>query len=555
MRSSRANALLAGVLVLLAAGLVVLATLQYRWIDQVSEAERIRMRASLELAGRQFGGDFQGEIEEVFGAFAGPGSDDIARSYEEWRQNAAHPQLIAAVYSVTPDLEQSLDLNTGRIDDVVLPDTIDRRPTGPPFNLETLTVTVRERRPGPGPEGRRPDQAFEDRRPEDPRPENGFGEGGPPPFAREMMGMGGGRPRAMTIVRLDRDTLMGKVFPELVKRHFDGGYDVALVTRDGVLFQSDRSWPDGRIAPDVDVPVPTLTPPEGARRFRGGPDPQRQPLHLLARRRDGGLDARVASIRRRNLAVSFGVVVILATTISVLLYLLRRADRLREQQMEFVAAISHELNTPVTALRSAGENLKDGIITEREKLARYGETIVKESARLADMIDQVLEFAGMRGRRSRAKNEPVDLAAVLEDAASQCRLLGDTVRIEVSADPNLPHPPGDAGALTRAVQNLIANAVRHGGSGGWVGVRASRDGGSNVTVTVEDLGPGIDSRDASHLFEPFYRGRGTSAVRGAGLGLTIVQQIISAHGGSIRVDRRRRQGAAFIMTLPVERHV
>lgn len=364
----------------------------------------------------------------------------------------------------------------------------------------------------------------------------------------------------MTIVRLDRHTVTGAMLPELVKRHFNGGYDVALVTRDGVLFQSDPSWPDGRNEPDVDVPVPALTPPEGGRRFRGGgPDPQRQSLHLVVRRRDGGLDARVASIRRRNLAVSFGVMVILASTITVLLFLLRRAHRLREQQMEFVAAISHELNTPVTALRSAGENLKDGIITEREKLARYGETIVKESARLADMIEQVLEFAGMRGRRTRAKNEPVDLAAILEDAASQCRLLGETaresVRIEVTVDPDLPQPPGDAGALTRAVQNLIANAVRHGGSGGWVGVHAARDGASNVTITVEDRGRGIDSRDAAHLFEPFYRGRGTSAVRGAGLGLTIVQQIVSAHGGSIRVDRRRRQGAAFIITLPVDRHV
>jgi signal transduction histidine kinase len=104
------------------------------------------------------------------------------------------------------------------------------------------------------------------------------------------------------------------------------------------------------------------------------------------------------------------------------------------------------------------------------------------------------------------------------------------------------------------VQNLAANAVRHGGSGSWVGVRASRDGASRVAITVEDRGPGIDSRDAAHLFEPFYRGRGTSAIRGSGLGLTIVQQIVAAHGGSVAVDRKRRTGAAFTITLPVERN-
>jgi signal transduction histidine kinase len=587
MRPSRANALLIGVLVLLAGGLAVLATLQYRWIDEVSEAEKLRMRASLELAARQFAGDFESEIVEIFGAFAGPDSDDVARSYEEWRRSAAHPKLIEAVYAISPDVEQSLDLNTVTLVDAVLPEGLDRRPTGPPFNVETLTVTVRERRPGrpggPGPDGRGPEPGGRGDGPEGRRdepegrrdgpegrrdgpegrrdgPEGPGGLGGPPPFMRALMGMGG--PRSMTIVRLDRSELTRSLLPKLVRRHFDSGYAVALVTRDGVLFRSDPAWPDGRNEPDVDVPVPALMPPEGGgpRRF-SGPGSDRSPLHLLIRRRDGGVDARVASVRRRNLAVSFGIVMILATTISVLLYLLRRADRLREQQTEFVAAISHELNTPVTALRSAGENLKDGIITDREKLARYGETIVKESARLADMIDQVLEFAGMRGRRTRARNEPVDLGSVIEDAAAQCRLLGDTVRIEISIEPDLPQPSGDPVALTRAVQNLIANAVRHGGSGGWVGVRAARDGASNVTITVEDRGPGIDSRDAAHLFEPFYRGRGTSAVRGAGLGLTIVQQVVSAHGGTIRIDRRRRQGAAFIITLPRgsssngERHV
>jgi signal transduction histidine kinase len=206
----------------------------------------------------------------------------------------------------------------------------------------------------------------------------------------------------------------------------------------------------------------------------------------------------------------------------------------------------------VTALRSAGENLKDGIITDPAKLARYGETIVKESARLGDMIAQVLEFAGMRARRERNGSEPVDLSSVIKEAVAQSRWVidGDSVSVTTDIESNLPRPRGDARALTRAVQNLVANAIRHGGSGGWVAVRAYREG-NKVAVTVEDRGPGIDSRDAAHLFEPFYRGRGTSAVRGSGLGLTIVQQVVAAHGGTIEVQRRRREGAAFTITLPL----
>ena len=103
--------------------------------------------------------------------------------------------------------------------------------------------------------------------------------------------------------------------------------------------------------------------------------------------------------------------------------------------------------------------------------------------------------------------------------------------------------------MTRAVQNLIANAIRHGGSGNYVGVRAVRKG-FGVAITVEDRGPGIDKNDASHLFEPFYRGRKSGGVRGTGLGLAIVRQIARAHGGSVEVDRHARGGAAFTIHLP-----
>jgi signal transduction histidine kinase len=229
--------------------------------------------------------------------------------------------------------------------------------------------------------------------------------------------------------------------------------------------------------------------------------------------------------------------------------LLRRAERLREQQLQFVAAISHELNTPVAALRSAGENLRDGIISERDKVARYGESIVRESTRLGELVGQVLEMAGMQARH-RAVHEPVDIAAVIEDAVAQCDWLirGTPVRIETDVEDGLSPISGDPGALTRAVQNLVANAVRHGGSGEWIGVRAVRDG-HHVRITVEDRGPGIDAGEAAHLFEPFYRGRNSATVPGAGLGLAIVQQVAVAHGGSVEIERRRG-GAAFTIQLP-----
>lgn len=533
MGASRANALLIGVLVLLVIGLALLATLQFRWIDQVSAAEELRMRASLELAARQFNQDVQSELRQIVDAFAGPPDGDLAFREEEWRRSTRYPNLIESVATDRRFLDR-----------------------GPPFDAHSLEIVLGDRRGRPQPrrfalEGRRPGpppEDFRDLRP-DGRPDPPPGRPDPPPG-----------PPLVIVIKLDRAVLTNVVLPELARRHFADAYDVAVVTREGVFFRTDEAWPDGRTAPDVDVPVRLLGPPEqgqGPARDRPQFDGNEEVWRLLIRRHDGGLASVVASARRRNLAVSIGILLILISTVAVLLYLLRRADRLREQQTEFVAAISHELNTPVTALRSAGENLKDGIITDPAKLARYGETIVRESARLGDMIEQVLEFAGMRARRVRPTSAPVDLTSVIEEAVAQSRwaIDRDSVNVVTQIDPNLPRPHGDARALTRAVQNLVANAIRHGGSGGWVGVRAYREGNAKVAVTVEDRGPGIDSRDAAHLFEPFYRGRGTSAVRGSGLGLTIVQQVVAAHGGTIEIQRRRREGAAFTITLPLERTV
>ena len=236
--------------------------------------------------------------------------------------------------------------------------------------------------------------------------------------------------------------------------------------------------------------------------------------------------------------------------ISVLLVVLtRRAERLRLQQMEFVAGITHELNTPIAAVTSAGQNLADGIVREPVQVIRYGAMIAKEARRLSDTVTQLLDFAGLQSRERALRREPVDVAAMLGDAIAQCRWIAQEqgVVLEERVPRDLPLVEGDPLALTRAVQNLVANAIRHGAEGRWAGVTARADGG-RVVIRVEDRGPGIAPRDARRIFEPFFRGRHSSRVRGSGLGLAIVRQVAQAHGGSIRVERRAR-GTAFVLTL------
>lgn len=524
MRRSRGVFLIV-LLLLLAVVLGVLATLQYRWIDRVSDAERQQMRANLEFATRVFADDLRNALEPIVMSFEA--GADI---------RAAHPELVVAAYLVGRD-EEGWFLDDGE----------KWVPWPPELEVihERMESAARNLESGPPPHmpgpfiGDVPALLLVDRR--------GMG----PPD------LGGPLPR-IVLVHLNLATIRNSVLPRLAQRHFAGEHDVVVLSGTNVLYRSDSAWPDGRTRPDAEIALQPITRrgPEGMPGRRMAAARQREPIvrpfeqwRLLVRRHDGGVDAVVAAARRRNLGVSFGIVLVLGIAVVFLAALLRRAERLREQQLQFVAAISHELNTPVAALRSAGENLRDGIIGDRDKVARYGESIVRESTRLGELVGQVLEMAGMQARR-RTAHAPVDVAVVIEDAVAQCDWLvrGTPMRIETSVEDGLPPISGDRNALTRAVQNLIANAVRHGGSGEWIGVRASR-GNEHVRITVEDRGPGIDAGEAAHLFEPFYRGRNSATVPGAGLGLAIVREVAVAHGGSVEIERRRG-GAAFTIELP-----
>lgn len=509
---------------ILVVALAVLATLQVRWINDLSAADEERRRGALDFAARRLADDVTRECMRVHDTFDQAPRDptDLVRRYEEWSATAREPRLIEAIYliEVGPGEAELSRLDMRADDFVPVPwnDTIEAArqfvgagPNAPPRRTPIIAqipaVIVPLRPEGPG---------------------------GPPPFL-------GGRPRRpILLMTLDRAAL-GNLIRDLAAHTFPSSeYDVAAVAGDDDVVRNGR-W---------DAIAPMLA---------AGPmrDPDAPPAHwrLLVRRRGVPLGEIVAAARRRNLAVSFAILALLLGSFVLLAVLARRAERLRVQQFEFVAGITHELNTPLAALTSAGQNLADGIVAEREQVARYGSMIVKESRRLSDTVAQVLDFAGMQSRGAPARVAPVDVRAVVEDAVAQCGWLAEEakVKIETSIAGELPAVDGDADALTRAVQNLVANAIRHGGAGGWVDVRAEGEGGS-VAITVEDRGPGIAARDVGRLFEPFFRGRGAERTRGSGLGLAIVQRIAAAHGGTIEVVRQHQRGAAFTLRIPEVQH-
>jgi len=299
---------------------------------------------------------------------------------------------------------------------------------------------------------------------------------------------------------------------------------------------------------------------------------------LVAAHRAGSLEAAVASVRKRNLALSSSILLLLTMVVGLIVVSSRRAQGLARQQMEFVASVSHELRTPVSVIGAAAGNLADGVVGDPQRVRKYGETIQGEARRLAETVERVLQLAGIAAGRAAATPTSVSPSELVMQSIRACQpefdAAGTTVETDIATD--LPLVQGDVAALRSAIQNLISNAVKYGGDARWLRVavsanpkrlpphaqrsrQASLFSGGNpsglpaaVVITVEDRGLGIDDEDRAHIFEPFYRGREALSrqIRGSGLGLNLVQRIAEAHGGSVSVTSEAGQGSVFSLTLP-----
>jgi signal transduction histidine kinase len=271
----------------------------------------------------------------------------------------------------------------------------------------------------------------------------------------------------------------------------------------------------------------------------------------------GSLDAAVANARSRNLWLSFGMLTLLMMSVGLIVLNAQRSERLAARQMDFVATVSHELRTPLAVIRSAAQNLQAGVVLDREQASRYGDLIEDEGRRLTDMVEQVLEFAGLSGNRQALRARPVEIRSLVNDVVDGCQSLLDGSDFEVarSLPADLPMVTADDEALRRAIQNLIANAVKYAAEGRWLGVSAEAGaarGRHEVRINISDRGRGIEPEDLPHIFEPFYRGRYAvdRQIHGNGLGLSLVKRIAETHGGRLTVTSQPGQGATFTIHLP-----
>lgn len=224
-------------------------------------------------------------------------------------------------------------------------------------------------------------------------------------------------------------------------------------------------------------------------------------------------------------------------------------------QSDFVSTVSHEFKSPLTAVRQAAEALQTGRVPSEEKRQKYYDLLLEQSERLSLLINRVLDFARMDSGQHTFDRKPIDLGHFLEGLVTQEQQRfgqnGIVVRCDIESP--LPTVAVDADALAQAVMNLIDNAIKYSGNSREVVVRGSTEDGTAV-IAVQDFGVGLDPKEKARVFERFYRGGDelTRSVRGTGLGLTLVKQIVEGHGGTIEVDSGLGQGSTFTIRLPLD---
>ncbi len=530
-----------GLIAFMAVACALLSVLQYRWTGELSRAETAGLRASLQTRIEQVAQAFDRELWAATTALVPTRveldqygfAESHARHVRAWAAEQPRP-VFARVMVIAPDARRepavfSLDLGSGRLEPSTWPGTW-------PADLRD-TIAARLRGDGRPPRLERDSWLIE-------RPV--FGEDGE---------------REWVIFELDQRYLRETWLPDLLgmfvttSESMDVDVEVRHAPPPAPPLYSTRR--DGApVEPPHDATArlfarrgPEMGPP------RAGEPPR---WLLLARYRARSLDTAVAVSRWRNLGVALLLLAMVLMAALALLRSTRRARHLAEMELTFVAGVSHELRTPLTVIRGAAHNLLTGVVRDDTRKEGYARMIIEHADQLTEMIEQLLSFASTKRRAADLRREPVSIADVLERARDgaivDVRASGCT--LEIAAAPDLPRVIGDPAALRRAFANLITNAAKHGASGNWIGVSAARATAGQpamIEVRVSDRGPGVPDAEASQVFDPFFRGRAarSAQVRGFGLGLSLVKDIIEAHGGSVRLEPAVPHGSVFVVLLPM----
>ena len=293
----------------------------------------------------------------------------------------------------------------------------------------------------------------------------------------------------------------------------------------------------------------------GAIRVERTPASTRLPWGLQVVSQDDG-SAGLAG-RQWILAGGFALLVVLLGAVS---YLAARTTSkelaVARLQADFVSAVSHEFRSPLSSICQIAELLNEDRLPSDEQRRRSFSILGLESARLRRLVEGLLDFTRMEAGAVRYRLEAVApgemLRAVVEEFETQPG--SSSHRIQLSIPPGLPEIDADREALSRAVWNLLDNAVKYSPASTTIRVEVAMDDG-RLAISVRDEGPGIPAAEQKQIFRKFVRGSQAKArgVKGTGIGLAMVRHIVQGHGGEIRLRSELDRGSTFTILLPMRR--
>ena len=282
--------------------------------------------------------------------------------------------------------------------------------------------------------------------------------------------------------------------------------------------------------------------------------PSFQGVLLELRYKDRSIDEEVRRLALTKTALIGFIDVMLLAGLFLVYANVRRELRLSRLKSDFVANVSHELKTPLALIRLFAETLELGRVPTEDKAKQYYRVINKESQRLTQLINNILDFSRIEAGRKEYHFQATDVGAVVREVVEAYRFSieqqGFELEVEIAED--LPEAVVDPEALSQALLNLMNNAIKYSGEGKYIGLGVQADL-RGIVISVADRGVGIPKAEQKKIFEKFYRVEDTliHTTKGSGLGLSLVKHIVDAHGGTVEIDSDPGKGSTFRLVVPL----
>ncbi len=271
---------------------------------------------------------------------------------------------------------------------------------------------------------------------------------------------------------------------------------------------------------------------------------------VFVKHKEGSLETIVKDSRLKNLFISYLILLILGTGIVFTLISARRMQKTGQQQVEFVAGVTHELRTPLAVIQSAGENIRDGVLKNDDQYKKYGSLIRDEGQRLSRMVEQVLDYSGIQSKLNFNKYRVINLEDLIKEVIEK---ITNNTEFNIEINCNKPQINGEKSALITVFNNLIDNSIKYSTKQSKIKISINfSQNNKHIVFIIEDNGIGIAEEELVNIFEPFYRGHNANenTIPGSGLGLSLVKGIVQNHDGEISVKSKIGIGTIFTIRFP-----